>query len=249
MSIIGAPWCLGGKIHMRCFHCPIIPEAGELVELENREDKHVFTTLRGGEGNLLKLIDGNGCVAEAKIEDGKKIRILKKEVFPPLKPRLALYVCPPHQQQKMDLILAQCAELGVSSLVPIISERSVSKPDKIPDRWKLHIVEGCKQSQNPFFTEIRPVKKIADAIAQLAARKDASVFFGSLNGASGVQLKSTEMKDEAAWIVGPEGGFTAHEEELMKAGGFIPLRIGKWTMRTETAAVAGAAMIMNSLKT
>ena len=104
---------------------------------EKREADHLFKTLRARQGEKIKLIDGRGIIAAAKIGKNKEIIVGSKETEPEPTAKLHLFVAPP-RKQKMDSLLKQCAEIGVSNIAPIITERSVSTPEKVSalDRWK-----------------------------------------------------------------------------------------------------------------
>ncbi len=224
---------------MRTFFCPEIKEPGYSVELEERERKHLFGSLRKCEGDKVLLIDGAGTVATALVKSAGLL-IEGRRLLPQPCPELHLFVSPPHIRGRMDVILAQCTELGVRTITPILCRNSVSRPDTAPDRWRRHLVEACKQSQNPYLPILNDVEELASA-ASRARNSGMTCFFGDTSPASGKNhipaLKS------AAWFVGPEGGFTGEESAQMLEKGFIPLKIGGWTLRTETAAAAGLAVL------
>ena len=80
----------------------------------------------------------------------------------------------------------------------------------------------------------------ADAVKD-ASNQCEAVFFGSVSDCADNTAPSACRS--AAWFVGPEGGFTAEEEELMRRAGFHAFHFGNWTLRVETAAVCGIAIL------
>ena len=229
---------------MRCFYCENIGGENTLVQLPEREERHLFNTLRGRTGDTVQLIDGRGVIASARVVDGKKLLVLEKEKCQEPSRKIHLFVSPP-RQNRMDQLLTQCCEIGVWSITLVITEHSVVRPDEgeAPDKWNVHLIEGCKQSKNPFMPELRnviPFSGIFEDVRQLGV----PAFYGS-TGDAGTGDDVPENVPGIAWAVGPEGGFSDSEEERMRASGFMPLRIGKWIMRVETAAVVGSVLLMN----
>lgn len=228
---------------MRCFVCDNITEAGTQVSLPERESQHLFKTLRGRTGDLVMLIDGRGTVATARVEDGKRLFVIEKKTLAEPELKIHLFISPP-KHNKMDQLLTQCCETGVWSITFVIAEHSVVRPDEgaVPERWNVHLSEGCKQSKNPFIPRLGEVISFSGMVEKIKGRK-IPAFYGSVGKPESGQKKT--WTSDAAWIVGPEGGFSPAEEECMKASGFIPFNIGRWIMRVETAAIAGAVILMD----
>lgn len=210
-----------------------------LVELSNTEKTHLFKILRANPGDEVGLMDGRGNLATAVVEPGRVLRILDLKSFSPPKRRLHLFLAPP-RKQKMDQILKQVTELGVWRIVPFVSARSVAIPkeESISSRWNDLLFEACKQSVNPFLPEISAPSSFSNALVEAKQRCD-SIYFGSPRE-EGVSVSESH---DCAFFVGPEGGFTEDEEALLKNSGAIPLRVGSWTLRVETAAVSGVAVL------
>lgn len=235
---------------MRCFYCDRL-EVGILPadQIPAREQNHIFNVLRGKEDTMVLLIDGKGAIAEAMIEDKTALRVMKIKQLPSPETKVHLFVAPPRKNQ-MDQLLKQCAEVGVCSITPVITERSVAKPDKesTHDRMEILLIEGCKQAHNPFLPKLNPLIKFTDIASKLSILDRA--FFGSTSGCGIVNtnkgnadLRSSQHSGDIAWIVGPEGGFTESEEQQLTASGATPLQVGPWIMRVETAAIIGASLL------
>ncbi len=217
---------------------------GSILALEREEHTHLFKILRARAGDEVLLMNGAGLTGMAKVLPGAKLELLSvcRETEPQRK--LSLYIAPP-RKQKMDFLLKQMAELGVWRIVPILCARSVVQPEKdsFPsERWENLLFEGCKQSGNPFLPGIMPPLDFAEAVSE-AGKRCTSCFFGSPRENEPEKRVSAES---IALFVGPEGGFSTEEENAMMEAGFAPLRIGRWTLRVETAAVAGIALLAES---
>ena len=226
----------------RCDELAGLP-IGSSVRLEKGESAHLFKTLRAAEGERCILMDGRGCIGEAEVAPERSLILRSRyTVTRPDGISIHLYLAPP-RRQKMDQILRQCAELGVQRIIPMVCARSVSLPgeDTVTGRWTELMFEGCKQSGNPFLPEITPALGFAEAVCD-ALEHCGSCFFGSPRMSSGKRV----LADSTALFIGPEGGFSPEEEAAMEAAAFLPLRIGSWTLRVETAAVAGIALLAES---
>ena len=218
-------------------------------EIPERERNHIFKVLRGKEDSKILLIDGQGAIAEAVIDNNRSLKITEVKQLPSPETKLHLFVASPRKNQ-MGQLLKQCAEVGVWSITPIITEHSVAKPEKESslDRMKILLMEGCKQAHNPFIPALNPTKKLSNIQEEIKAFDHA--FFGStencgLNSRNkkNTDLRSSQLSGDIAWIVGPEGGFTDAEEQLLSECKAKPLQLGSWVMRVETAAIVGAALL------
>ncbi len=217
-------------------------EAGEQIELSRSEASHLFKILRARPGETVGLLDGNGTAGTAVVEPGHILRLTEKHPVSFPSRRIHLYLAPP-RRQKMDQLLKEATELGVFRIVPMLCERSVAVPDSdSADRQKELLFEACKQSSNPYLPQLAAPLRFFDAVAD-AVRQCGKTFFGSpYENREGVETAGIQ---DFGFFVGPEGGFSEAEENAMQSAGFVPLRIGPWILRVETAAVAGIARLWN----
>ena len=232
---------------MHSFRYDLLAEVniGDIISLDKGESTHLFKILRAAPGDICRLLDGKGNSALARVEKDKVLSITELEKIPPLPGgALHLFLAPP-RRQKMDIILKQCTELGVTGITPVICERSVALPDadSVNGRWNDLLFEACKQSGNPYLPQLFPPIKFADSI--LAAKERCEVnFYGSIANEDKDPFAGAENTvKNIGWFVGPEGGFTEEEELLMKENSFYPLHMQCWILRAETAAICGLALL------
>ena len=216
------------------------PVAGEFVELSRDQKHHLFKVFRAVPGDEIELLDGRGTRAFGVVDENKNILINSAVKEEKKGADLHLVFALPRKNQ-LDLLLKQSAELGVSELHPVRFERSVSQGD-CKERWVTLLEEACKQSKNPFLPQINPVCSLQEKLEEFKAR-NIPVVFGAIRS----ETEKTMFQNCAAWVVGPEGGFTDNEEELMRSFGAVPLNLGPWVLRLETAASAGIAVLRQLL--
>ena len=215
-------------------------ESGSSFCLDPREEAHLFRILRARPGETVAVLDGHGSVGTAIVEPNRRLRLESKRTVPQPARRLHLYFAPP-KKQKLDALLKQAVELGVSELVPVLCERSVVQPgeNSVAGRWMDLLFEACKQSGNPFLPEVVSPMPFAAALARARETCGALIVGSNRTGV----FPDLGAASDAAFFVGPEGGFTDAETDAMFDAGAIPLRIGDWTLRVETAAVAGLGVL------
>ena len=148
-------------------------------------------------------------------------------------------------EQKFDLILQKLTELGVTTIIPIKTERSIVKLDdkkinKKIERWQMICKEAGEQSRR---TKIPKVENIIN-LNQLINIDKKIKLICSLN--EHTQKLSNYLNNDSREIlfaIGPEGGFTSKEESFLLDNKFMPVSLGKRVMRVETAAIYVASII------
>ena len=215
-------------------------EPGSSLRLDPREESHLFRILRARPGETVALLNGHGTTGIAVVEPDRRLSLESKRTVPPPARRLHLYFAPP-KKQKLDALLKQAVELGVSELVPVLCERSVVQPGEssVAGRWMDLLFEACKQSGNPFLPAVVSPMPFPAALARARETCGALIVGSNRTGV----FPDLGTASDAAFFIGPEGGFTDAETEAMFAAGTIPLRIGDWTLRVETAAIAGLGVL------
>jgi 16S rRNA (uracil1498-N3)-methyltransferase len=127
---------------------------------------------------------------------------------------------------KMDLIVQKCIELGVSEIVPVITERCISKINTNKDaqnkvsRWQKISLEAAKQSNRGIIPKIGMPIKFDEAI-EFASKLDLSVIPYEKESATGLKSIVSKCSDvkTASIFIGPEGGFTEQEIQLAEIKG------------------------------
>lgn len=222
---------------MHSFWMDDLPEPGAVFRLPLEEESHLFRILRARPGERVRLLNGKGDSAEAEVRSGRELEAVARHTADAPELRLVL-ACAAPRRQKLDTLLKQAVELGVSEIHLVQCARSVAKPEGA-SRWPALLREACKQSGNLFLPRIEVHDSLACALDSLA---DARLFFGAVT-LPDAPFPPVPAAGRVAFLAGPEGGFTAEEESVMAARGALGISLGPWILRLETAAVAGLAVL------
>lgn len=222
---------------------------------------HALRVLRLEEGDKLILFDGNGGEFQATMarigKSGATVvveRNLEIERESPLAITLAQAVC---ANEKMDWIVQKAVELGVYRIQPIVTKLSTVKlsgerAERRTKHWRQIVVSACEQCGRNRVPQVLPVISLSDWFgSQMEERKNLSngdlpnpCFMLSPTAQKGLcDFRESSPITALTLLVGPEGGFTPEEESAALMIGFIPLRLGRRILRTESAALAAVAAI------
>lgn len=155
------------------------------------------------------------------------------------------------EKERFELILQKVTEIGVSRIVPFVSRRSATQEErdagqKKSHRWPEVVLRAAKQSRRGILPELYPVLSWDEA-TYAAASADLKLILIEKAPWTLREALQGERPARVALLIGPEGGFDPAEAEEAQGLGFLPVSIGPRLMRTETAAIVGAALIQFAL--
>lgn len=165
-----------------------------------------------------------------------------QEVKTELPYSLTLVQAIPQKSEKWEWILQKGTELGVSTFMPLITERTQRKILPKAERMKSILIEAVEQSGRtkiPHFTD--PI-----ALEDFTLPMNSHSFFASLHSTETLQdhLNVSHHRNDTIFIIiGPEGGLSPKEEDFLTEIGVLPFSLGTRTLRLETAALASLAII------
>lgn len=156
------------------------------------------------------------------------------------------------EKERFELILQKLTELGVTRIVPYTSRRSTTPEErdagqKKSHRWPDVLLRAARQCRRAMLPELAPVLSWDGAVYE-AARADLRLML--FEGDAPWTLREAlagERPSRIALLVGPEGGFAPEELEEARGMGFLPVSVGPRILRTETAAIVGAALLQYEL--
>ena len=147
------------------------------------------------------------------------------------------------QQKNIDRyewFLEKATEIGIDTIIPIISRYSERKEIK-PERLEKVTIAAIKQSIKAYLPQIKPIQSFKSLIA---SPFDGLTFIAHCAEGSKTLLQDAATKGANTLIlIGPEGDFSTEEIEAALAAGFIPISLGEARLRTETAALVACHTI------
>lgn len=207
-------------------------------------EHHHLAVARAEEGETVEIFDGNGAIwITTVVSCGRRetvVRIVESRRVEQSKPELilALSLVKP---AAFELALEKAVEVGVTRVVPLIASRSNAAPARRSDRWKRIVIEAAKQSKRYHLPAVDEPARFEDVLKFEAATK---IVFAERGGGP---LKSALAGSPVLFLVGPEGGWTDAELEAARGKGFRLVDLGEGILRSETAAIVGAALIRYEL--
>lgn len=224
---------------------------GDTHRITGEDARHITKSLRMACGEELTLCDRQGreytCVIRGIDGAGVLAEVLRDapcQNEPGI--RVVLYQALP-KGDKMDLIVQKAVELGVTDIVPVVSSRCISRPDKKSldkkvQRWQKIAAQAAQQSRRGI------VPKVCGALSFEEAVKDAQscekqILFYECGGQSVGSLLQKEDKSAAVFI-GSEGGFAPEEVQQVLQNGGRAATLGRRILRAETAPLAALSIMM-----
>ncbi len=233
----------------RFYFPPPLPQ-GATIELPPEAAHHANRVLRLRVNDAVQVFDGEGRAFDARIGEisGKRVllqdpRACTTSVESPLRIVLAQAMC---GSEKMDWVVQKATELGAAEIQPVQTERSVARlagdrAEKRVGHWRSVAIAACEQSGRNVLPEIHAPQDLGVWLAAIQG-KACSKFI--LLPERGLALRDQPAPaNDVMLLIGPEGGFSAEEAVMAQRSGFVPLRLGARVLRTETAAIAGIAVL------
>jgi len=218
--------------------------------LEREAARHLQTVLRVRAGEPVTLFDGQGHTRLAVVAGAEKHGLTFSSdapvnTHPGLPCRITLFACV-SKGNRMDWTVEKAVELGVSRLVPVLSDRTVVRLDaddgeSKAERWRRVAEEAARQCGAAWLPEICAPVSFKACLPQVAGCPP--VFVAALTPAAkplrDALAGCAEPPQTAGWFVGPEGDFTPGELEALLAAGAVPVSLGGHVLRAETACLYG----------
>jgi len=221
-------------------------------EITGSDVNHIRRVIRLRPGDEIELFDGTGKVYKAQIValTAKKVQIsILKIKSAKTDSSLELAVAQALlKEKKMDRLVRQLTELGVSRWAPFTSQRTIPtpKPKRMAARiarWETIAQESLKQCRRGKLPQIDGLHSFQEII-EMGDRFDmAVVFWENEKSALEKALVDVQKPQSLLAVFGPEGGFTKQEVSMARAAGFITASLGPRILRAQTATTAGSTLL------
>lgn len=224
------------------------------VTIDGEDAAHILKVLRLKEGDLIEVCDGMGTDYIGRLIKTARgeVEVLLEDPKPSIgepQIKVTLYQGIP-KSNKMDLVIQKCVELGVYSIVPVVTARTVvnlsspGKEEKKVARWQKIAEEAAKQSGRGIIPIVHgPV--LYDEVIEQASDPIKLIPWEEARG-TGLReaLQSIDRPQDISILIGPEGGFEQDEVMKAKERGWKVVTLGLRILRTETAGMAVLSAIM-----
>lgn len=230
---------------------------GNEIFVTGDDVRHILTVLRMRPGDELLLLDGKGREYTVRITSTGKSEITteilsahEREIRPPF---ITLCQGIP-KADKMDWIVQKATELGVSSIIPLVTERTVVRirdQERRIARWQKIVREAAMQSNRADIPSIGRIVSFKDFLPTLDFRPRTLLLLPWEEATRHIKtvLRRDVLPENIFVFIGPEGGFTAEEARAAEETGAEVVSLGSNILRTETAAVAVLSMILYETST
>jgi len=235
---------------------PVPLASGQVIELDAQATAHLVRVLRLRVGDALVLFNGkenaNGQNGEFMAQVsvvGRRSAIIDVGEFvvrSPESPLELVLLQGISRGERMDYTVQKAVELGVSRIVPVLTERTVvnlkgDRQEKRRAHWQGVANSACEQSGRTRMPTVATVKPFATAITEVTEAVSLKLV---LHHRAGTDLAALSLpRGAVSLLVGPEGGLSVQEIVAAEAAGFVPLRLGPRVLRTETAALAAISVL------
>lgn len=195
---------------------------------------HIKTVMRLKNNDLIEVVYNNKLHICHLFNDSVIIDKVINEEYN--KKKYYILCLPILKEQKMSFVLQKATELGVDVIIPLITSRSIANitEDKKITRWQKIVKEASEQSKRLDIPKIENIKKISDlkldGLKILCSTTEKDVTLKKV-------IKKNDKCDKIVLMVGPEGGFTTKEEEILVNLGFIKTTLGRNILRVETVPI------------
>jgi 16S rRNA (uracil1498-N3)-methyltransferase len=225
--------------------------------IEGDDVKHIYKVLRLEADDEVIINNSEGKEYLGRILDVNKSSVIVEiveamDINNESNLKVDLYQGLP-KSAKMDYIVQKGTEIGISKIIPIITERVIVKSEigefKKTDRWRRIALEACKQSKRTLIPEINQPLEFQPLLTLLTDYDIVVVPYENQEG-FGIRKMCKNLHKEvksAAVVIGPEGGFEEEEIKRLEELGAYIVTLGPRILRTETAGIVAAAILQYEL--
>jgi 16S rRNA (uracil1498-N3)-methyltransferase len=242
---------------MRRFYLPPHESQLDSLALTGGEARHAAEVLRVRTGEEVAVLDGEGreftCQVEKVERKSVQLKILQTNVSPAPVCAVTLVQAIP-KGKILESIIQKATELGVSRIIPLLSERVTThlegeSVERKAERWRQTAIEAIKQCGQRWLPKVEAPTPLPSLLAR-AEKYDLALFGALQSGARHPREYFLQFENEyrrrpasiVAWI-GPEGDFAPGEVEAIAKSGALPITLGPLILRSETAALYALSII------
>jgi 16S rRNA (uracil1498-N3)-methyltransferase len=232
---------------------PLVPPDRDEILLEESASRYLVKVLRFTEGSRFSGFDPQGNRYELRLAkadpSGAAAQVVERREREPRESRLSLTLAQSlPKSSKMDLILRQATEAGAHRFIPLLTQRSVSRPDLSryghkDERWRKILVESCRQCGRNDLPVLERFTDWEHLLGRFGEFDTVLLPYEKEAPSLKTVLEAKSAARSILILVGPEGGWSREELEQAGARGAAPVHLPTPILRTETAGIVALSMI------
>ena len=218
----------------------------ETFILSEETSRHIVQVLRMRENENLLITNGKGQVLTTRLVKANKknaeVQVINKSAGPEIISQISIGISPIKNANRFEWFLEKATEIGVSSIYPIICERTERSHFRF-DRMKNILVSAMLQSRRAWLPTLhQPINfKMIMEDQRYANKYIAHCMDDNKNH---LNREVISGKDQIV-LIGPEGDFTKEEVMAALKNNYVPISLGETRLRTETAGIVAAVLLLN----
>ncbi len=234
--------------------------ASEKIVITGDQARHLSLVLRTAPGDPVTILDGNGFKYNCRILQCHKKEVtaecISKEPYSAESHLNITLAQGMPKGDKMDLIVQKSTELGVSKIIPLITERSQIRHTHKVERWRRIALSAAQQSGRDKIPEILEPLEFYELVSKLSPAQEnelgiefQGIIFAEVHKERNLKEVLLRLKKttDINLIVGPEGGLSENEVTHASEHGYIKASMGPRILRTETAPLSAISIIQYEL--
>jgi len=229
------------------FYIESFDASAKTIMLDEDTSRHIVSVLRMKEEEKLNLTDGKGSLITAEIINAHKkyceVNIQSSISSPQSAKHISIAISLLKNTSRFEWFLEKATEIGVNEIIPLICERTEKQKFRY-DRMKGICISAMLQSQQvwlPILSE--PQKLNTQTIQQFTHQQK---FIAHCDEGGKQQLSNQTIKQSSIILIGPEGDFSKEEINTALENNFIPVSLGETRLRTETAGIVAATLLIHN---
>ncbi len=222
------------------------------IRLNDEQRHYLGRVLRLQTGDRFIAMDGQGLWSLAELRDSETAQVIEVLNVTTELPLSVTLLVAPAKGNAFEQVVRCTTELGITCLVPVISERTILKPSPQKCmRWRRIATEAAEQSCRQVIPNILDPMSLSAALrwSQQFQQEHAAAQYICVTDAISPSLLGTLVRGQNIILMtGPEGGWTALEEEQATLAGYQPVSLGQRILRAATAPIAALSVVAAHLE-
>jgi 16S rRNA (uracil1498-N3)-methyltransferase len=233
-------------MNLPLFYFPGYESAIKTIVLDEDTSRHVVQVLRMKEGEKLNLTDGKGSLLFCEIQEPHKkhctVLVFGSRLTPPGTRKITIAISLLKNSNRLEWFLEKATEIGVNEIIPLVCDRTEKQKFRF-DRMNQICISAMLQSQQVWLPELHEPVRSGDLMMRQFENSQKFIAHCRENERHSLHHQIAKSSNQLI-LIGPEGDFSSDEIILALENNFIPVTLGETRLRTETAGVVAAVLLV-----